>query len=521
MGKADRIREERKNRQAEMAANQSGKKGMSPKLKQILIGGICIILVAAMAVGIVANTRRKNGTALKHADAISVNDVNYKALDVSFYYNVFKNQYASYNEQIYSAYGFTLYNADFSKSLFDQTYDADTGLSWGDYLIDQAVETLYNYIVLETAGKAAGYEMPQQAYTALDETVKALESSAEANNVTVAYLLTANYGTGVTLEKFRQIAEREAYASYYGQYVRDNLEVTQEDIDTYYGEHQDDFDGVTYRSFVLEVELPDHLDENGKVYSDDETKAADEAIIAEKLAELKKSVDAVQSEEDFTDLAEKMTRSTDSEGKEVAGMTPEETLTEDVSYSSMSEDLQKWMFAKERKAGDTTILENSSQLTAYYFVERDTHEYLTRSVRHILLTSDGEDEEVKAKAEELLAQWEAGAKTEESFAELAKANSADDGSVEEGGLYENIGRGEMVEEFETWLYDEARKPGDTGIVFTEDFGYHIMYYVGETIPYREVLVDDAIRDERYEDYTEELEKTYPLTRIDSGLSKIK
>lgn len=504
-----------------MAATQSGKKGMSPRLKQILIGGICIILVVALAAGIVANTRRKNGTALKKSDAITVNDVDYKALDVSFYYNVFKNQYASYNDQIYASYGFKLYDADFSKSLFDQTYDQETGLSWGDYLVDQAVETLYNYIVLETAGKAAGYEMPEEAYTSIDETVKALETSASNNNVTVAYLLTANYGTGVTLEKFREMAEREAYASYYRQYVRDNIEVSQDDIDSYYGEHTDDFDGVTYRSFVLEVELPEHTDENGKVVSDDATKAEDEAIIAEKLAELKKRVDEVTSEKDFTDLAEEMTRSTDSEGKEVPGVTPEETLTEDVSYSSMSEDLQKWMFAAERKAGDTIILENSAKLTAYYFVERDTHEYLTRNVRRILLTSDEESDEVKAKAEELLAQWETGDKTAEAFGELAKANSADTGSVNEGGLYENVGRGEMVEEFDAWLYDEARKPGDTGIVFTDDSGYHIMYYAGEGRAYRDVLVDSTIRDERYEAYTEELEKTYPLTRIESGLSKIK
>ena len=48
-----------------------------------------------------------------------------------------------------------------------------------------------------------------------------------------------------------------------------------------------------------------------------------------------------------------------------------------------------------------------------------------------------------------------------------------------------------------------------------------MYYVGETRPYRDVLVEDAIRSERYTDYTESLKTTYPLTRIEDGLSKIK
>ena len=521
MGKADRIREERQTRLAEASANQPKQKGMSPKLKRILIAALCIVLVVAMVAVVVINTRRTNGTAMKHADAISFNGKNYKATDVSFYYNVFKNQYASYDQQIYSAYGFHLYDADFSKSLFDQTYDKDTGLSWGDYLLDQAVDTLYSYLALEAAGKAAGYVMPEEAYAAIDETVAGMESSAKTNGVSVEYLLKANYGTGITMEKFREFAEREAYAAYYGQSVRDGFEVTQSDIDTHYNDNKNDFDVVNYRSFVWKVELPEHLDADGKVYSDDKTKAEDAEVIAEKLAELKKRLDEITSEDEFNKLAEELTRSTDKDGKEVAGVTPEDTLKEGASYSSLSEDLQKWMFDADRKAGDTNIIENSSSLTAYYFLERSDRSELARSVRHILLKSDEEDETVKAKAEEILNQWLAGDKTAESFGELAKENSEDAGSKDEGGLYEDVGRGTMVTEFDEWLFDADRKPGDTGIIFTENFGYHIMYYVGETRPYRDVLVEDAIRSERYEDYTESLKTTYPLTRIEDGLSKIK
>ena len=447
---------------------------MSPKLKRILISVLCVVLVVAMVAVVIINTRRTSGTAMKHADAITFNGKNYKATDVSFYYNVFKNQYASYDQQIYSAYGFHIYNVDFTKSLFEQTYDKDTGLSWGDYLLDQAVDTFYNYLALEAAGKAAGYILPE-----------------------------------------------EAYASYYGKSIRDGFEVTQSDIDTHYNDNKNDFDVVNYRSFVLKVELPEHLDADGKAYSDDKTKAEDAEVIAEKLAELKKRLDAVTSEDGFNKLAEELTRSTDKDGKEVAGVTPEDTLKEGASYSSLSEDLQKWMFDADRKAGDTNIIENSSSLTAYYFLERSDRSELARSVRHILLKSDEEDETVKAKAEEILNQWLAGDKTAESFGELAKEHSEDAGSKDNGGLYEDVGRGTMVAEFDEWLFDADRKPGDTGIVFTEDFGYHIMYYVGETRPYRDVLVEDAIRSERYTDYTESLKTTYPLTRIEDGLSKIK
>ena len=49
------------------------------------------------------------------------------------------------------------------------------------------------------------------------------------------------------------------------------------------------------------------------------------------------------------------------------------------------------------------------------------------------------------------------------------------GSVENGGLYEDIYPGKMVDEFDAWCFDPARQPGDTGIVKTS-YGYHIMYF---------------------------------------------
>jgi len=110
------------------------------------------------------------------------------------------------------------------------------------------------------------------------------------------------------------------------------------------------------------------------------------------------------------------------------------------------------------------------------------------AVRHILLQPGEVDastglpnateeqwEECRVKAEELYGQWQAGEATEESFGELAKTNSAD-GSAPNGGLYDSVYKGQMVANFDSWVFDSARKPGDHGIVKTE-FGYHIMYFV--------------------------------------------
>ena len=55
-------------------------------------------------------------------------------------------------------------------------------------------------------------------------------------------------------------------------------------------------------------------------------------------------------------------------------------------------------------------------------------------------------------------------------------NSADTGSVSNGGLYEGVAPNQMVTEFNDWCFDPTRKAGDTGLVETQ-FGCHIMYFV--------------------------------------------
>ena len=123
-------------------------------------------------------------------------------------------------------------------------------------------------------------------------------------------------------------------------------------------------------------------------------------------------------------------------------------------------------------------------------------------VRHVLIMPEGADssnirtetfeesawESSRVKAEELLAQWEQGDKSEESFAQLAMAHSQD-GSAMDGGLFTGVTKGQMVEAFENWCFDASRQAGDYGLVKTE-FGYHLMFFVSS----RPVYVDYARSD---------------------------
>ena len=137
-------------------------------------------------------------------------------------------------------------------------------------------------------------------------------------------------------------------------------------------------------------------------------------------------------------------------------------------------------------------------------VTKDSGIYV--DVRHVLLQPEdpdaatGEDgypvyseEAWKAcleKAESIYDQWKSGDKSESSFAQLAMDHSMD-GNAASGGLYENVYKGQMVEAFENWCFDEARKIGDHGIVKTQ-YGYHIMFFVESTDIWFETAKSDML-----------------------------
>lgn len=138
------------------------------------------------------------------------------------------------------------------------------------------------------------------------------------------------------------------------------------------------------------------------------------------------------------------------------------------------------------------------------------NEYPVTAMRHLLIMAEpdenGEytDETINAaheKAVLLYEEWSAGEKTEGSFAALAMTYSEDGGSVETGGLYENIFYGQMVGGINAWLFDESRAVGDTAVIDNNGsyVGTHIVFFVGYGERYCDLL---ALEDLQYLD-TEE------------------
>lgn len=164
-----------------------------------------------------------------------------------------------------------------------------------------------------------------------------------------------------------------------------------------------------------------------------------------------------------------------------------------------------WLKGPSRNPGDAIALEATDGNSWYVvvFLGRDDNTEPTVAVRHILVMvepsedgtySDEAKEAAKAKAEGILADWEAGENTEADFATLAYLYSDDTGSRSNGGMYSTVTQGQMVPEFDAFCFEE-HEYGDTTLVYVESSnyaGYHIIYFVERTTA-RDAAARDALR----------------------------
>ena len=85
-----------------------------------------------------------------------------------------------------------------------------------------------------------------------------------------------------------------------------------------------------------------------------------------------------------------------------------------------------------------------------------------------------------AQAEDMLAEWQKDRRCSGgSFSQLAVHNSADSGSALNGGIYQGIRPGQLMDQLDAWCFDPARQSGDTGII-RSDYGIHVLYFTGRT-----------------------------------------
>lgn len=503
--------------------------GPAPRTVKIIKSVICIVIVIALLVTYVATGAVRKGfiaslsipaetfTGMTVSNQDGSEKAKIKVATYNYYFALTYNNLRNTQQQ-YSQYGLDLkqYNldVDFDKKLSKQTTKNDDNetVTWAQYIHDQVIDSIESTYTYYLAAKAANNgkdpEITDDQKKELKDTLSQYRESAHKYGYTLSGYLVKAMGKGVTESLFTQEATRSYIADNYKSELSDKAsekEYTTKDYDNYKKDHEDDLAAVDIRLFECS--------------SEDDAKAFKKAL--------------AKDGSNFTALCQKY--STDKFYKtayEDPGYSTEYGATKESlknkSYAIATADGKDkksypgldWLYSSKRKAGDSY---QYSTTVVYVLSPASIQDRKTVNVRHILIAPETKDSNTEAKdatdkqwaaaykkAKKILDEFNSGDKKEKTFSNLAKSNSSDTGSKDNGGLYENVVPGQMVNSFSSWIFDSSRKAGDTAIV-KSDYGYHIMYYVGEgDLTVWQYNAKKALTSDNSTSATDKLEKDYSI-----------
>lgn len=493
----------------------------SEKRSNALYGTIAAVLVVIILASLVwrSNIFSRSNT----ATAAVIDGEKYTAAEVNFYYqNAYRNFYN--NNNYYIAYGLLSLNpnADLKTQNLSEN-DAsmlgmEAGGTWHDFFVEQGLNQMAAVQNGLKKAQEEGFTYPASVQAQYQESMESLKSAATASGVSVSQYLANIFGSTMTEEVYGEQLNRMLQYDAYTQAYYDSLVYDDATLNAAYESDRNSYDKVAYEAVTITGAAESTKDADGNtVEATDEEK---EAAKAAAKAAADNMLAAYQAGEKLETLANGNEKATyvDNDG---------------VSYSGNV--LTEWLFNEDRKDGDSAVLESGSTYYVAVFHDRFRDEYPTIDVRHILIQpaagtlAEGdegyEDEQTRlnadaeAQAEQILADWQAGEATEDSFAALAVENSTDTGSKYDGGLYTQVYQGQMVDTFNDWCFDASRQPGDTGIVETT-YGYHVMYFVGKDMPYWQSQIASVLKDQDYAEWVQSFTADSSIEQNNSGMKYV-
>ncbi len=381
-----------------------------------------------------------------------------------------------------------------------------------DYLIQSTNDSIrqnYNLYIKAMADKT--FSLSDDAKQYISNSIKSMETSAtNAGYPSVNDYLRANFGRGYKLSDYENYLTITTTASEYTQHLQDTFAPSESDLNAAYDASPEDFDIVFYTYSTTKAEA--EKAESSENTEDAENKSSD-------LNSANASEPAQDAAPTYTDEAKAAAKA---EAEKKQKNMPEDASSTHVQKSQIAnKELAEWLFDSARKEGDTTVIAQDEEGTTYVtvrFDNRETNDY--NRVNGYILTIDRKVEETKAE-EGSEATKESSEATKEGSEETEKeAEPTPDEKL--ATLKEGLKDGMTDEEFETyvkdlkysayvrtmdkyssideineWLFDPARKAGDTETFETEDTYYLVRYSSAQEMTYRNELVKNSLLQKLY------------------------
>lgn len=527
---------------------KEAKEAQAAKRKTVIywiIGIVTVVLVAALLIW-------SSGFFQKRAVGATIGSESLTVGDMQYYYGLVRTNELN-QQQMYSQYGISVLSDPYVSYDFDsadgdaQIYNTETNQTYAEHFRESALNAAKEIVSLVAAAKADGYTLSAAGKTKAEADLKTLKESVSENGwPSLGAYVTAAYGSFVDEGLFKNHQLDAALASEYQTSKQDSLTYTTSQLNAYQQENPAKLNSYDFRYAYIDGNPPAKTDEEGKtVEATEEEKAAAAAAAKAKADALVKGVQDAEGDKSdaFNTLVKDAVDATSSYAD------PENNLQSEALGNDLASSVYfEWLSDTTRKEGDISAIASGSSYYVVLFLKSELSDTPTVDVRHILTMAEApvDDEATadvdeskgmpsqealdaaKAKAQALLDEFNAlpdDKRTAATFGEMANKNSEDGGSNTTGGLYRYVEQGDMVPEFDAWIFDAARKSGDTDLVAnvaegSSYFGYHVMYYVGQDGPKWHELAENALKTDDMTKWLETVQEPYTAAWTDTGIANI-
>lgn len=440
-----------------------------------------ILIVAALVCFVASFPIRTYATV--NGTYVTVGGEKVNRVEFDYNYNIVSNNFiAQYGYMYYYYMGI-----DLSGDLSTQMYTAD--LTWKDFFDEMTVDNIARNKALEREAKAAGF-----TYDTTDEYAEymdSLEQYASESGATMKQYIKQVYGVYATEARVKPFIQQAMYVSAYYNSAVDELIPSRDEIQQYYEENKDNFDSVDYRIFSVDAQLPT---EPTELADPTETAAPDGSASGEPSASEQTAYQPSEAE-----IAAAMEAAKSNADKLLLTIQTAGSRMVNVRRSDAVYLLRDWLFAADRVAGDTTVIEDTTNNRYYVlaFEQRYLDNTKAADIRMIRTTGD--------MGQTILDEWKSGAATEESFAELYEKYKDPDMDSTSGGLYEALASSSVPDEVKSWVFSDQRVSGETAVISPASSQYtFVIYYIAPNQEEWALEIQDTLQSERISDYIDEL-----------------
>lgn len=271
----------------------------------------------------------------------------------------FVNYYGSY---------LGMMGTDFSKPLNELVYEEETGMTYQQMFLENALESWRRYATLVQMSEDNGFTLNEEQQAELDTFPDYFkELAAEYGYEDTDSFISKEFFPGCSLDSYLKYNSISYKAVCYFDTIYESMVPTQDQIEAYYQEHEAEFveqnlgkeNGNYYdvRHILIAIEGGTEAEDGSIVYSDAEweaCRAAAQKVLDDFLAN-------EPTEEKFAALAKE--KSQDPGSASNGGLYSE--LTKDTGFI---EDFTNWYLDESRTVGDTGLVKNTQSSTQGYHI---------------------------------------------------------------------------------------------------------------------------------------------------------